>query len=99
MTGPPQQLLRRPVVTYLAVVFVLFPFLFVSGLAMSPGVTSAFPIPVNVLGGQQSARTLHAIDLRRRLVLYRSMDRRIAVTDPEVGGCKPPGEVGGLLSL
>jgi thiosulfate reductase cytochrome b subunit len=45
--------------SYLAVVFVLFPFMFMSGLAMSPTVTSVFPLLVNVLGGQQSARTLH----------------------------------------
>jgi thiosulfate reductase cytochrome b subunit len=29
---------------------------------MSPAVTSAFPFLVNVLGGHQSARTLHFID-------------------------------------
>jgi thiosulfate reductase cytochrome b subunit len=30
-----------------------------TGLAMSPAFTSAFPATVSVLGGQQSARTLH----------------------------------------
>ena len=30
-----------------------------TGLAMSPAVTSAFPFIVTVLGGQQSARTIH----------------------------------------
>jgi thiosulfate reductase cytochrome b subunit len=46
-------------VSYLAVVFVLLPFMFVSGFAMSPGITSVFPVFVTVLGGHQSARTLH----------------------------------------
>jgi thiosulfate reductase cytochrome b subunit len=33
-----------------------------TGLAMSPAVASAFPFVVNVLGGHQSARTLHFFD-------------------------------------
>lgn len=45
--------------TYLAVIFVLFPLMIWTGLAMSPGFTSAFPASVSILGGQQSARTLH----------------------------------------
>ena len=45
--------------TYLFVIFVLFPFVIWTGLAMSPAFVSAVPAAVNVLGGQQSARTLH----------------------------------------
>lgn len=45
--------------TYLLVIFVLTPLLIWTGLAMSPSFVSAFPSAVNVLGGQQSARTLH----------------------------------------
>ena len=45
--------------TYLAVVFVLFPLVIWTGLAMSPAITSVFPVIVNVFGGQQSARTIH----------------------------------------
>jgi thiosulfate reductase cytochrome b subunit len=45
--------------TYLLVIFVLFPSMIWSGLAMSPAVASAFPGMVTVLGGQQSARTIH----------------------------------------
>ena len=45
--------------TYLAVVFLLSPLMIITGLAMSPAVTSVFPIIVNVFGGQQSARTIH----------------------------------------
>jgi thiosulfate reductase cytochrome b subunit len=45
--------------TYLAVVFVLFPLMIWTGLAMSPAITSVFPALVNVLGGHQCARTIH----------------------------------------
>ncbi len=45
--------------SYLLVIFVLFPFVIWTGLAMSPAFVSAVPAAVNVLGGQQSARTLH----------------------------------------
>jgi thiosulfate reductase cytochrome b subunit len=45
--------------TYLGVVFVLFPLMIWTGLAMSPAVTSVIPVIVNVFGGQQSARTIH----------------------------------------
>jgi len=44
---------------YILVIFVLFPMIIWTGLAMSPSFVSAFPATVNVLGGQQSARTLH----------------------------------------
>jgi thiosulfate reductase cytochrome b subunit len=45
--------------TYLFVIFVLFPFVIWTGLAMSPAFVSAVPATVTLLGGQQSARTLH----------------------------------------
>ena len=45
--------------TYLFVIFVLFPLVIWTGLAMSPAIVSAFPAVVTILGGQQSARTLH----------------------------------------
>jgi thiosulfate reductase cytochrome b subunit len=45
--------------TYLTVIFVLFPLVIWTGLAMSPSFVSAFPATVNLLGGQQSARTIH----------------------------------------
>jgi len=48
-------------VTYIAVVFVLFPMMIWTGLAMSPAVTSVLPILVTSVGGQQSARTIHFI--------------------------------------
>jgi thiosulfate reductase cytochrome b subunit len=45
--------------TYLFVIFVLFPLVIWTGLAMSPAIASVFPAAVSVLGGQQSARTIH----------------------------------------
>jgi len=48
-------------ITYTAVVFVLFPLMLWTGLAMSPAVTSVLPILVTSVDGQQSARTVHFI--------------------------------------
>jgi len=45
--------------TYLIVIFVAFPLIIWTGLAMSPAFTSAFPSSATLLGGRQSARTLH----------------------------------------
>ena len=47
--------------SYLVVIFVLFPLMIWSGLAMSLTFVSAFPETVTLLGGQQSARTIHFI--------------------------------------
>jgi thiosulfate reductase cytochrome b subunit len=46
-------------IVYLGVIFILFPLAIWTGLAMSPGFVSAVPESVTLLGGQQSARTLH----------------------------------------
>jgi thiosulfate reductase cytochrome b subunit len=56
-------------ITYAAVVFVLFPLMIWTGLAMSPGVTSVLPLLVTSMGGQQSARTIHFI-VASLLVLF-----------------------------
>jgi thiosulfate reductase cytochrome b subunit len=44
---------------YVGVIFVLFPLILWTGLAMSPSFTSAFPLTAELLGGRQSARTIH----------------------------------------
>jgi len=44
---------------YLVVIFVLVPMVIWTGLAMSPAFTGAFPLSAILLGGRQSARTLH----------------------------------------
>ena len=49
-------------IAYLSVIFILFPLIIWTGLAMSPSFTSAIPIAVLALGGRQSARTIHFFD-------------------------------------
>lgn len=44
---------------YLGVIFILFPLVIWTGLALSPGFNAAFPMGVDLLGGRQTARTLH----------------------------------------
>jgi thiosulfate reductase cytochrome b subunit len=69
--GEESSLAYNPIqrLTYLAVVFILFPLIIWTGFAMSPAIVSVFPVFVTILGGQQTARTLHffASDL---LVLF-----------------------------
>jgi thiosulfate reductase cytochrome b subunit len=48
-------------ITYLAVIFGLFPAIVWTGLAMSPALMTVFPWMVTVVGGHQSARTLHFV--------------------------------------
>jgi thiosulfate reductase cytochrome b subunit len=54
---------------YAVVIFVLFPGVIWTGLALSPAFDSAVPWAVNVLGGRQSARTLHFL-ITGALVLF-----------------------------
>jgi thiosulfate reductase cytochrome b subunit len=69
---------------YLAVVFVVFPLMIWTGLAMSPAVTSTAPAIVWLLGGQQSARTLHffaasavlLFSIGHTVMVYRTRDTR-----------------------
>jgi len=56
-------------VSYLAVIFLLFPAMIWTGLAMSPAFTGAFPFIVDWLGGFQSARTIHFL-VTLTLVLF-----------------------------
>jgi len=46
-------------VTYLVVIFVLFPAIILTGLAMSPSFVGSFPAIALIAGGKQTARTLH----------------------------------------
>jgi thiosulfate reductase cytochrome b subunit len=57
--GAAYNLLQR--LSYLAVVFVLFPLMFWTGLAMSPAVVAVAPFLAAAVGGQQSARTVHFV--------------------------------------
>ena len=60
-------LLQRLV--YLIVIFVVFPLVVWTGLAMSPAFVAAIPSSVTVFGGRQSARTLHFV-ISVSLVLF-----------------------------
>ena len=44
---------------YLAVVFVLFPLMILTGFTMSPGIDSAAPQLLTLFGGRQTARLIH----------------------------------------
>jgi thiosulfate reductase cytochrome b subunit len=46
-------------IAYLVVVFLALPLMIWTGLAMSPAIVSVFPAIVTVLGGHESARTIH----------------------------------------
>ena len=47
--------------TYAFVLFGLFPLIIATGFAMSPGMNAAFPWLPEILGGRQTARTLHFV--------------------------------------
>src|SRR5262249_19774588 len=50
--GPPYGALQR--CAYFGVAFIVLPLLVVTGLAMSPAITAAYPVFANVWGGAQS---------------------------------------------
>lgn len=55
--------------TYAIVLFVLFPLMILTGLAMSPSVNALLPLLPDVLGGRQTARTIHFL-VMALLVLF-----------------------------
>ena len=55
--GPPYGALQR--CAYFGIGFIALPLLVVTGLAMSPALTAAYPFLASVWGGAQSARTIH----------------------------------------
>jgi thiosulfate reductase cytochrome b subunit len=55
--GPPYNLLQK--LAYLGVGFVALPVMVITGLAMAPAVTAAYPFLMDITGGYQSARTIH----------------------------------------
>jgi thiosulfate reductase cytochrome b subunit len=54
---PPYGLLQKS--AYLGVVFFALPMMVMTGMAMSPAITAAFPFLAATFGGSQSARTVH----------------------------------------
>lgn len=55
--GPQYGVLQKT--TYSFVLFVASPLVVLTGLTMSPAVTAAWPVLLDVFGGYQSARTIH----------------------------------------
>ena len=55
--------------TYFAVIFLALPLVVVAGWTMSPGLDAAFPFLTTLLGGRQTARTIHFV-LAWSLVLF-----------------------------
>ena len=56
-SGAQYNLLQRA--AYLAVIFICMPVVVVTGFAMSPAISAAFPVLGSIWGGTQSARTIH----------------------------------------
>lgn len=46
-------------ITYCFIIFIVIPLIFLTGLTMSPTVTAAYPLLLDIFGGYQSARTIH----------------------------------------
>lgn len=46
-------------IAYLGVIFVLIPFIVLTGMTMSPMLNAAFPFLLDIFGGRQSARSIH----------------------------------------
>lgn len=62
--------------TYLGVIFLLVPLAAITGLAMSPAITAAYPFLLKIFAGAQSARTIHfatAVALLLFLVVHVGM--------------------------
>src|SRR5262245_2476955 len=57
--GPQYGLLQKS--AYFVVVFFVLPLAVVTGLAMSPTITAAYPFLSGMFGGHQSARTIHFV--------------------------------------
>ncbi len=67
-------------VTYLTVIFVLFPLAIWTGLALSPAFDSAVPAAVTSLAGRQSARTLHFFVSMSLLIFFAVHIAMVALT-------------------
>jgi thiosulfate reductase cytochrome b subunit len=66
--GPPYGLLQR--VSYFVVIFLFFPLMVLTGMTMSPAMTAAFPVLLDVFGGYQSARTIHFFTFAMLLTFF-----------------------------
>ncbi len=55
--GPNYGLLQK--LSYMTIIFIALPLAIITGFTMSPAITAAFPFLLEVIGGYQSARTIH----------------------------------------
>jgi len=55
--GPPYGIIQK--ITYCLVIFLALPLMVMTGMTMSPAITAAYPIFLDLFGGSQSARTIH----------------------------------------
>ena len=55
---------------YLSVLFIVLPAMIATGLTMSPAMTSAFPVLLDLFGGYQSARTVHFFGFAALLLFF-----------------------------
>jgi len=60
----------RQKLAYTGVVFIVLPVMIAAGLTMSPAMTSAFPVLLDVFGGYQSARTVHFLGFVALLLFF-----------------------------
>jgi thiosulfate reductase cytochrome b subunit len=66
--GAPYNLLQK--LTYTSVLFIVLPLMIATGLTMSPAMTSAFPLLLDLFGGYQSARTVHFFGFAALLLFF-----------------------------
>jgi thiosulfate reductase cytochrome b subunit len=56
--------------SYGLVLFVLFPLIILTGLAMSPGMNAGWPWLIDVFGGRQTARTIHFLAMMGLVIFF-----------------------------
>lgn len=56
--------------TYAIVLFILFPLIILTGLAMSPAMNAAFPWIIDIFGGRQTARTIHFLTMAAFVIFF-----------------------------
>lgn len=56
--------------TYIIVLFILFPLIILTGLAMSPGMNAAFPWIIDIFAGRQTARTIHFLTMAAFVIFF-----------------------------
>ena len=78
--GPPYGLLQR--ISYFKVVFLFFPLMVLTGMTMSPAITAAFPVLLDVFGGYQSARTIHFFTFAALVIFFLVHIAMVLLTGP-----------------